>query len=145
MFLWCKYNWQQEFIPVGCVPSTAVAVGGGVSARGCLPKGGCLPGGGCLPRGCLADNLHGQNDECLWKHYLAATRLRMVKMLILVSRGILTMMSRIGHTFVCNDPTKAVSFNTMKKRVMVCTHCTGGGPRPVQDQMEITTMWKCSH
>ena len=41
------------------------------------------------------------------------------------------MMSRIGHTFVCNDPTKAVSFNTMKKRVMVCTHCTGGGPGPV--------------
>ena len=42
------------------------------------------------------------------------------------------MMSHIGHTFVCNDPTKAVSFNPMKKRVMVCTHCTGGGLGPVQ-------------
>ena len=38
---------KQECIPVGCVPSTAVAVSGG----GCLPGGGgvvCL--GGCLPR-----------------------------------------------------------------------------------------------
>ena len=42
------------------------------------------------------------------------------------------MMSQIGHTFVRNDPTKAVSFNTMKKRVMVCTHCTGGELGPVQ-------------
>ena len=50
-------------IPVGCAPSTAVAIcrqggvcrggclPGGVSAWGCLP-GGCLPGG-CLPGGCL--------------------------------------------------------------------------------------------
>ena len=127
--LWCKYNWQQECIPVWCVPSTAVAVGEGVSARGSLPKGGCLPGGGGVcPGRCLADTPHGQNDKCLWKHYLATTTLRMVKMLILVPRGILTMMSQI----VCNDPTKAVSFNTIKKRVTVCTHCTGGGPGPVQ-------------
>ena len=42
----------QECIPVGCVPSAAVAVcWGGVSARGCLP-GGCLPGGVCLEGVC---------------------------------------------------------------------------------------------
>ena len=50
------YN-KQECIPVGCIPSTAVAVSGwGVSAqeggRGCLP-GGCLPRGGVCARGCL--------------------------------------------------------------------------------------------
>ena len=38
---------EQECIPVGCVPSAAVAVGGG-----CLPRGVCLPGGVC-PGGCL--------------------------------------------------------------------------------------------
>ena len=47
-------NFEQECIPVGCVPSAAVVVsGGGVSA-----KGGYLPGGvslgGCLPRGVSA-------------------------------------------------------------------------------------------
>ena len=36
---------EQECIPVGCVPSAAVAVPGGV----CLPGGGCLPARGCLP------------------------------------------------------------------------------------------------
>ena len=42
-----QINYKQECIPVGCIPSVAVAVGG-VSARG-LPAGGvCL--GGCLPR-----------------------------------------------------------------------------------------------
>ena len=31
---------EQEYIPVGCVPFTAVAVGGGGSAQeGCLPRG----------------------------------------------------------------------------------------------------------
>ena len=54
--------YQQECIPVGCVPSAAVAIGGG----GCLP-GGCLPGG-CLPGGggCLADTtpLNRMTDVC---------------------------------------------------------------------------------
>ena len=61
---------QQESIPIGCVPSAAVAVmreGGwgascfrgvyaqGVSSQGkCLCPGGCLPGAGvCLPGGVL--------------------------------------------------------------------------------------------
>ena len=35
------YNFEQECIPVGCVPFAAVATGGG----GCL-LGGCLPKGG---------------------------------------------------------------------------------------------------
>ena len=58
---------KQECIPVGCVPSAAVAVcrrclrgevsaGGvcpeGVSAqRGCLPRGGVCPAGGVCPGG----------------------------------------------------------------------------------------------
>ena len=54
--------WEQECIPVGCVPSAAMAIsgggGGGLSAQvgGCLPsgvsaQGGCvsLVGGGCIP------------------------------------------------------------------------------------------------
>ena len=40
----------QECIPVGCVPSAAVAVGGGLSG-GCLPEDVCP--GVCLPRGYL--------------------------------------------------------------------------------------------
>ena len=40
---------QQESIPVGCVPSAAVAVCWG---GGCL-SGGSVRGGGCLPRGCI--------------------------------------------------------------------------------------------
>ena len=45
-------QYKQESIPVGCVPSATVAVGGmyawarGVSARGGCLSGGCLPGGG---------------------------------------------------------------------------------------------------
>ena len=44
-----KMWFEQECIPVGCVPSTAVTVSGGerVSGWGCLP-------GGCLPRGVSA-------------------------------------------------------------------------------------------
>ena len=46
---------QQESIPVGCVPSAAVAVGRDGLLRGrCLPGGVCLVGvclGECLPRG----------------------------------------------------------------------------------------------
>ena len=53
-----KANIQQENIPVGCVPSAAVTVVGGVCAsweRGCvLPGGGvCASEGGVLPRGML--------------------------------------------------------------------------------------------
>ena len=45
------HPFKQECIPVGCVPSAAVAVsrGEGVSALG----GGCLLGGGVCSRGCL--------------------------------------------------------------------------------------------
>ena len=44
------YNYKQEYIPLGCVPSAAVAVcPGGLLGRGALPRGvsaqGCLPGG----------------------------------------------------------------------------------------------------
>ena len=61
---------EQECIPVGCVPSAAVAVSGGggvfpgvsaqggVCLRGGLPSGiVCLEGGGCLPNGgvCLGE------------------------------------------------------------------------------------------
>ena len=38
--------YKQECIPVGCVPSAAVAISGG----GCLP-GGCLPRAGVSSRG----------------------------------------------------------------------------------------------
>ena len=48
---WLNYELEQVCIPVGCVPSAAVAVVG-VSARGgggcCLHTGGVCPGG-CLP------------------------------------------------------------------------------------------------
>ena len=60
----CKLKCKQECIPVGCVPSAAVAVplgGGSARERWCLSTGGCLPGRGsvCLlgrgvcPGGCL--------------------------------------------------------------------------------------------
>ena len=70
------YMSQQGCIPVGCVPSAAVAVCWGAV---CLPWGWCLPrgaGGVCLPgRGCLpgggglpASGVHlppcGQTDTC---------------------------------------------------------------------------------
>ena len=35
---------KQECISVGCIPSAAMAFGGGVVGRVC-PGGGCLPGG----------------------------------------------------------------------------------------------------
>ena len=57
----CTYSFLQECIPVGCVPSAAVAIlgggfclwGGGLPAREeCLPARGCLPRRGvCLPWG----------------------------------------------------------------------------------------------
>ena len=84
-------NWYpQECIPVGCVPSAAVAVceGGDVWPGGCLLAGICP--GGCLP-GMSAHGVSTQGvypsmhlgrhpppvdrilDTCLWKHYLSAT------------------------------------------------------------------------
>ena len=70
----------QESIPVGCVPSAAVAVGGGVSAQGVYPEGVsapmhvgihpppvCLGGGAVFPSAC--SDTHppscGQNDRHL--------------------------------------------------------------------------------
>ena len=64
---------QQECIPVGCVPSTAVAVMGDGTGGVCLEwgGGGCLPSG-CLPRGCLPRGVSGRHhavdrilDTCL--------------------------------------------------------------------------------
>ena len=55
----CDTSFRQECIPVGCVPSPAVAVlwGEGVVFPGGGYPGGCLPGGicpgWCLPRDCL--------------------------------------------------------------------------------------------
>ena len=55
---------KQESIPVGCVPSAAVAVSGegvvclgGVFPTGCQPRRVCLPGG-CLPGGCLPKGVY---------------------------------------------------------------------------------------
>ena len=69
---------KQECIPVGCVPSAAVAVFTPVCQSFCSQGGGCLPGGGlsaqggvsargCLPRGYIpvctgADTFCEQND-----------------------------------------------------------------------------------
>ena len=83
---------RQECIPVGCVPSAAVAVGG------CLPGMGGLPGvcvsQHALGRGCVSQHALGRGvsgpvhawipqdrilDTCLCKHYLSATTLRTVK------------------------------------------------------------------
>ena len=50
---------EQECIPLGCIPSTAVAV----------PGGGCLPArGGCLP---ARPPPREQNQRHVQKHYLA--------------------------------------------------------------------------
>ena len=58
---------KQECIPVGCVPSTAVAVYWG---GGCLRGGGvCL--GGCLPAGVSACGPgRGVSARCLWTEFL---------------------------------------------------------------------------
>ena len=48
------YITKQKCIPVGCVPSAAVAIcWGGVCPGGCLAKGGCLPRGVCRRLGGL--------------------------------------------------------------------------------------------
>ena len=67
---------KQECIPVGCAPSAAVAVLGGVCLGGVCP-GGCLPlvpsgvcPGGCLSRGRCLPLVPGgslpRGDVCLW-------------------------------------------------------------------------------
>ena len=69
-----QLKYQQECIPVGCVPSAAVAVcgggGEGVCPGGCVcPGEGCVCPGVCLPRGCLpragVTPPCEQNDRCL--------------------------------------------------------------------------------
>ena len=87
---------RQECIPVGCVPSAAVTISGGVcpgvSSQGvsaqdrgvCL--GGCLPGGvsakgGSAWGGLQHTHTREQNHRRLWKHKLAATTLRTVNIL----------------------------------------------------------------
>ena len=74
-------NKKQECIPVGCVPSNAVAVWwGDVCLGGCL-SGGCLHWEGCvcLGRGVSAQGVYTSPsvdrnlDTRLWKHYLSAT------------------------------------------------------------------------
>ena len=63
---------EQERIPVGCVPSAAVAV------WGCLPRGASAQrrGGVVSSRGGVYPSRHpflGRIlDTCLWKHYLSA-------------------------------------------------------------------------
>ena len=52
----------QESIPVGCVPSAAVAMGVG---RVCLPRGVCLSGG-CLP----GREVSSQGSVCVSQHTL---------------------------------------------------------------------------
>ena len=56
--------------------------------EGCLPRqGGVCPGRECLPVGvCRTSPPRGQNDRCLWKHYLATTTLRTVINIRLIGR-----------------------------------------------------------
>ena len=70
---------KQECIPVGCVPSAAVAAGGGGVGvypsmhwtGGCLPGGICLgavlPGGGC---GCVYPGGVAARGVCISQHAL---------------------------------------------------------------------------
>ena len=52
-----KTIYEQECIPVGCVPPTAVAIWWWVFARGWQPRG-LSAQGVCLPRGCLSGGVH---------------------------------------------------------------------------------------
>ena len=109
-----KTTEQQECIPVGCVPSAAVAARGCLPGRdvwpgGCLPMGvsasvytdagihtplpgrhspGVWPGGMCIP---ACTEAHPPVDRILdtrlWKHYLSATTLR-------------TVIKSTGHEFI---------------------------------------------
>ena len=73
---------KQECIPVGCVPSAAVAIlWGGLCLPGRVSASGVFAQG-CLPRGYLPKGLSAtpckQNHRYLWKHYLTATTLQTV-------------------------------------------------------------------
>ena len=71
--------WGWDVCPGGCVfPEGCLPGGGGV----CLGVGGVCPGEGCLPSGVSVTppSPCEQNDRHLWKHNLAATTLRAVKM-----------------------------------------------------------------
>ena len=92
------YMFQQECIPVGCVPAAhwpyaAVCFAGGCLLGGAVsaPGGGGLPLGGCLlQRGCVCVSQHALRqtpspppvdrilDTRLWKYYLGPTSLRPV-------------------------------------------------------------------
>ena len=48
---------QQECIPIGCIPSTAVTIGERVSAGGVSALGDVCPGG-CLHRGCVCPGVY---------------------------------------------------------------------------------------
>ena len=53
-----NFSYEKEYIPVGCVPSAAVAVCWGLSSQGgggVVCPGGCLPSGGVYPVGYLPD------------------------------------------------------------------------------------------
>ena len=67
-------SFKQECIPVGCVPSAALAVPGGLPRVGGLPRAGCRPEGGCLPAWrsvsvcqgvCLPRGVHLPRGVCL--------------------------------------------------------------------------------
>ena len=60
---------KQKCIPVGCVPSAAVAVYWECVGQGCVPGAGGVPKG----RGVYQTPTCGQNDRYVWEHYLAAT------------------------------------------------------------------------
>ena len=94
-----KSKWEQECIPVGCIPPAcwlyrSMHCTGGCLTRGCLPRG-CLPRsvsapGRCLPRGVSAQGVSAPGgypsmqcgrptlwtDRHLWKHNLRKLRLR---------------------------------------------------------------------
>ena len=78
----------QDSIPVGCVPSATVAVGGGGAAQGVSAHEGCLPRG-------VYPSMHWARhppdrifDTRFWKYYLARTSLRTVKLAILLSPSV---------------------------------------------------------
>ena len=69
---------KKEYIPVGCVPSAAVAVCWGCLPVGCLPRGVSAQGvsdwGGVYPSACWdTPPMDKILDTRLWKHYLSAT------------------------------------------------------------------------
>ena len=67
----------------GCLPGVSPwgVSAQGVSFRGCLPGGGSVCLGGVYTEGCLPDiPVYRMTERQVYKHYLAATSLRTVKM-----------------------------------------------------------------